>query len=65
VPPTNPDHIGIMPNNVTDSLATCPRCGDPHDHLTFHRFARPPAVGRILYWSVCPITGEPILAEVK
>jgi hypothetical protein len=64
VPPATNDRIGVMPDSVRDPVDPCPRCGDPHGDLLFHRFARPPAMGKVLYWTTCPITGEPILAEV-
>ena len=64
--PLTTDRIAPLPDSLEEHVEDCPRCGDHHGLLTFRRFQRPPSgsLGTLLYWSTCPITGEPILAEV-
>jgi len=66
VTPLTTDSIATIPDTLDVDVEPCPRCGDHHDLLTLQRFQRPPSgtLGTFLYWTTCPATGEPILAQV-
>ena len=67
VQPITEDRIGPMPDTTCEPTDDCPRCGEDHGKLLYSRFKRPPngRLGKLLYWSICPNTGEPILAEIE
>ena len=43
----------------TLALTNCARCGNDHDHITFHLLNRP--ADYATHWGLCPVTLEPVL----
>jgi hypothetical protein len=41
----------------------CPRCGEPHETITWNALARPLEIGpiRARFWGACPANGDPVL----
>lgn len=51
----------------TMTVICCARCGGTHYGQEFKPLLQPVIIGDVTmgYWSPCPMTGDPILAEVK
>lgn len=59
------DAVPEIAHTPTRRIESCRRCGEKHEAVELHPFARPiPDVdGDFTDWATCPTTGDPILVR--